>query len=100
MADKLLVRDYIAEKLGAQHLIPLLGVWDDPDDIDFDALPQQFVLKCNHNSGLGMCICKDKSKLDEKETKKLLNKWIHEDFSKFNAEPHYSKIKRKIKLDT
>ena len=61
MVDKYKVRDYIADKLGEEYLIPLLGVWDDPDDIDFDSLPNQFVLKCNHNSGLGMCICKDKS---------------------------------------
>lgn len=53
MADKLAVRPYIAEKIGEEHLVPLLGVWDSPDDIDFEALPEQFVLKCNHNSGLG-----------------------------------------------
>ena len=61
LVDKYLVREYIAEKLGEEYLIPLLGVWDDPDEIDFDALPDQFVLKCNHNSGTGMCICRDKS---------------------------------------
>jgi len=64
MVDKYAVRKYIADTIGEEYLIPLLGVWDNPDDIDFDALPNQFVLKCNHNSGLGMCICRDKSKLD------------------------------------
>ena len=44
MVDKVAVRDYIAEKIGPEYLIPLLGVWDDPDDIDFDQLPDQFVL--------------------------------------------------------
>ena len=53
MVDKFAVREYISEKLGEEYLIPLIGVWDDPDDINFDSLPQQFVLKCNHNSGLG-----------------------------------------------
>ena len=62
MVDKYLVRNYIREQLGEEYLIPLLGVWDSPEEIDFVALPDQFVLKCNHNSGLGMCICKDKSK--------------------------------------
>ena len=57
MVDKYKARDYIAEKIGERYLIPLIGVWDDPDEIDFDALPNRFVLKCNHNSGLGMCIC-------------------------------------------
>ena len=56
MVDKYKVLDYIARMLGEEYLIPLLGVWDDPEDIDFNALPNQFVLKCNHNSGLGMCV--------------------------------------------
>ena len=60
MVDKYKVRDYISEKIGDEYLIPLIGVWDNPDDIDFESLPNQFVLKCNHNSGLGLCICKDK----------------------------------------
>ncbi len=64
MVDKYAVRKYVADTIGEEHLIPLLGVWDSPDEIDFDALPDQFVLKCNHNSGVGLCICKDKSKLD------------------------------------
>ena len=51
MVDKYRVRDYIAEKIGSEHLIPLLGVWKRADDIDFDSLPNQFVLKCNHDSG-------------------------------------------------
>ena len=80
MVDKYKVRNYIAEKLGEEYLIPLLGVWDDPDEIDFDALPSQFVLKCNHNSGLGMCICKDKSKLDIKKVKEELRKGLKQDY--------------------
>ena len=60
MADKYLMRQYVAERIGEGHTIPLLGVWDDPEEIDFDTLPDRFVLKCNHNSGLGMCICRDK----------------------------------------
>lgn len=51
MVDKYAVRDYIAKTIGEEYLIPLLGVWDSPEDIDFDALPNQFVLKCNHDSG-------------------------------------------------
>lgn len=80
MVDKYKVREYIAEQLGEEHLIPLLGVWDDPDDIDFDALPDQFVLKCNHNSGLGMCICKDKSKLDIEKVKNELKKGLKQNY--------------------
>lgn len=67
LVDKVEAKKYVAEKIGEEYIIPTLGVWNDPDEIDFDNLPDQFVLKCNHNSGLGMCICKDKSKLDIKK---------------------------------
>ena len=84
------------EGVGKKDILnDILFVWDDSDEIDWSALPQKFVLKCNHGCGYNI-ICKDKSELDEKETKKLLHKWIREDFSKFNAEPHYAKIPRKI----
>lgn len=96
MADKYAVRDYIAHKLGEEHLIPLLGVWDDPDDIDFETLPNQFVLKCNHNSGLGMCICKDKAKLDVAKVKRQLRKGLHQDYYLSGREWPYKDIPRKI----
>ena len=76
MVDKYEVRQYIADFLGEEYLIPLLGVWDDPEDIDFDALPERFVLKCNHNSGKGLCICKDKSQLDIPKVKAELKKGL------------------------
>ena len=96
MVDKYKVREYIADKLGEEYLIPLLGVWDDPDDIDFDALPNQFVLKCNHNSGLGMCICKDKSKLDIEKVKKELRKGLKQDYYLTGREWPYKSVPRKI----
>lgn len=96
MADKYAVRPYIAEKIGKEHLVPLLGVWDSPDDIDFDSLPDQFVLKCNHNSGLGLCICKDKSELDIEKVKNELRKGLSEDYSVASREWQYRDIPRKI----
>lgn len=96
MVDKYKVRDYISEKIGKEYLIPLLGVWDDPDNIDFDSLPNKFVLKCNHNSGLGMCICKDKSKLDVKEVKKELKKGLNQDYYLNGREWPYKNVPRKI----
>lgn len=96
LVDKYLARDYIKEKLGEEYLIPLLGVWDDPDDIDFDALPEQFVLKCNHNSGLGMCICKDKSKLDIKKVKEELKKGLAQDYYLSGREWPYKNVPRKV----
>lgn len=96
MVDKYKVREYIAQELGEEYLIPLLGVWDDPDEIDFDALPDQFVLKCNHNSGLGMCICKDKSKLDIPKVKAELRKGLKQDYYLTGREWPYKDVPRKI----
>lgn len=96
MVDKYKVRDYIKKELGEEYLIPLIGVWDNPDDIDFDSLPNQFVLKCNHNSGLGMCICKDKSKLDIEKVKKELRKGLKQDYYLTGREWPYKNVPRKI----
>ena len=76
MVDKVKAKEYVAKIIGEEHIIPTLGVWDDPDEIDFNKLPNQFVLKCNHNSGLGMCICRDKSKLDIEKVKRELRKGL------------------------
>lgn len=96
MVDKYKVREYIKEQLGEEYLIPLLGVWDDPDEIDFDALPNQFVLKCNHNSGLGMCICKDKSRLNIAKVKARLRKGMAQDYYMTGREWPYKDVPRKI----
>lgn len=61
MVDKIEVKKYVAKKIGEQYIIPTLGVWDTPDEINFEKLPNKFVLKCNHNSGVGLCICHDKT---------------------------------------
>ncbi|MEI0611471.1 ATP-grasp fold amidoligase family protein [Brachyspira pilosicoli] len=74
-ADKYLAREYIKEKVGEEYLIPLLGVWDNPDDIDFDSLPNQFVLKVNWGTAQNI-IVKDKSKLDIEKTKEQLKNWL------------------------
>ena len=96
MVDKYKARDYIAEKIGERYLIPLIGVWDDPDEIAFDALPNRFVLKCNHNSGLGMCICKDKSVLNIKNVKKGLKRGLKQDYYLTGREWPYKNVPRKI----
>lgn len=94
--DKYEVRKYIADIIGEEYLIPLLGVWDSPDDIDFDKLPNQFVLKCNHNSGLGMCICKDKSKLNIEKVKKDLKKGLKQNYFITSREWPYKNVKPRI----
>ena len=96
MVDKYLVRDYVKEKIGEEYLIPLLGVWDDPEKIDFNELPMQFVLKCNHNSGLGMCICKDKNSLDINKVKEELKKGINQNYYLTSREWPYKDVEPKI----
>ena len=51
MVDKFKVKEYVANLIGAEHIIPTLGVWENAKDVDFDSLPDKFVIKCNHNSG-------------------------------------------------
>lgn len=96
MSDKYLVKQYIAERIGEQYVIPLLGVWNSPDEIDFSKLPERFVLKCNHNSGTGMYICKDKSKMNIEKVKKGLKKGLKEDYFIGSREYAYKDIPRKI----
>ena len=96
MVDKYAVRKYVAETIGEEYLIPSLGVWDDPEDINFDELPNEFVLKCNHNSGVGMCICTDKSKLDIEKVKAELKKGLAQDYYITNREWPYKNVPRKI----
>ncbi len=96
LADKYLVREWISEKIGEEYLIPLLGVWDSFDEIDFDSLPNKFVLKTNHGSGTNE-IVKDKSKLKIKSVRRKFNDWMTMDFAYSTYfEMHYSKINRKI----
>lgn len=94
-ADKYRVREHIAKIIGEQYLIPIHGVYDKAEDIDFDTLPNQFVLKCNHGAGCNV-ICKDKSELDREEAIRKLNGWMAKDFSHFKREYHYASIERKI----
>ena len=71
MVDKYEVKKYIENKIGAEHVIPTLGIWNSFDEIDFDLLPNQFVLKCTHCGGV--YICKDKSTWNTKEIAKKIN---------------------------
>ena len=96
MVDKYAVREYIADKLGEEYLIPLLGVWNNPNDIDFTVLPEQFVLKCNHNSGMGMCICKNKNELNIDNIKNKLKSGLKQNYYLTSREWPYKNVKRKI----
>lgn len=99
LADKYLVRDWVKEKIGEQYLIPLLGVYDKFEEIDFDKLPNQFVIKCNHGSGWNI-IVKDKVKLDLLEVKEKLDKWMSTNFAfRWGYELHYKNMQPKIIIE-
>lgn len=95
LVDKIKVREIIKEKLGEEYLFPLLGVWDSFDEIDFDTLPDRFVLKCNHDSG-SVKVITDKSRINKPELKKFfdgrlsLNPWC------LAREYPYKNVKPKI----
>lgn len=95
MVDKYKVRDYIKETIGEEYLIPLLGVWDKAEDIDFDKLPNQFVLKCTHDSG-GLCICRNKSIFDRRQCVEYLNKRLSNNYYKQWREWPYKNVSPKI----
>ena len=92
MVDKYAVKQYIADRIGQEYVIPLLGVWDRVEDIDFDSLPDRFVLKTTHDSG-GLVICKDKSQLDIRAAKKKISYFLKRKYYDYNREWPYKNVK-------
>lgn len=95
MVDKYAVKKYVAERIGKQYIIPTLGVWKHFDDIDFDKLPNQFVLKCTHDSG-GLVICKDKEKFDIQAARKKITKSLKTNYYYNGREWPYKNVKPRI----
>ena len=95
LVDKYKVRKHIENAIGKQYLIPLIGTWESPKDICFENLPDQFVLKCNHDSG-GVIVCKDKSKLNVKHSINLLQRRLKRDYSWGNREWPYRGVHRLV----
>lgn len=95
VSDKLLVRNYVTEKIGNDYLIPLLGKWNQFEDINFKELPKEFVLKCNHDSG-GIVICKNKDELNYLDIKKKIKKSLNSNFYHIGREYQYRNIKPMI----
>ena len=95
MVDKYAVKQYVANKIGSQYIIPTLGVWNHFDEIDFDELPNQFVLKCTHDSG-GIVICKDKLNLDKRAAKQKLEYYLKRKYYYVHREWPYKNVKPRI----
>lgn len=95
MVDKREAKNYVARIIGSEHIIPTLGVYDRFDEIDFDRLPDRFVLKCTHNSG-GILLCKDKKAFDIGAAKKLFDEQMNYNFYLHTREWPYKNVKPRI----
>lgn len=95
MVDKYEAKTFIAEKIGEKYIIPTLGVWDHFDDIDFDNLPEQFVLKCTHDSG-GLVIVKDKAKMDKTAARRKIEKSLKKNYFYSAREWPYKDVQPRI----
>lgn len=95
MVDKDAAKKYVADLIGEEYIIPTLGVWDTVDEIDFDKLPKQFVLKCTHDSG-GLVVCKAKSSLDVEKAKSKLRRALKNNYYYSNREWPYLNVPRRI----
>ncbi len=95
MVDKYEAKKYVADIIGGEYIIPTLGVWNNFDDIDFEKLPDRFVLKCTHDSG-GVIICHDKKKLDKGMARKVIEKSLKRKFYYVAREWPYKNVKPRI----
>lgn len=92
LTDKYAVREWIKEQIGEKYLIPLLGKWDKPEDIEYSKLPNQFVLKANHGCGCNI-IVKDKNSLDAEVVCRKMHEWLRLNYAYLCGELQYEKIK-------
>ena len=95
MVDKYEAKKYVADIIGEEYIIPTLGVWDRFEDIDFDKLPEQFVLKCTHDSG-GLVICRDKASFNKEAAAKRINKCLKKNYYLDNREWPYKDVKPRV----
>ena len=95
MVDKFAAKEYVAGVIGQEHIIPTIGVWDRPEDIDWESLPQQFVLKVTHDSG-GLVVCTDKSSLDKEAAVRQLRSALKTDYYIGSREWPYKDVPKRI----
>ena len=95
LVDKYEVKKYVADTVGEEYVIPLIGVYDSADDIDFDKLPDKFVLKCTNDSG-SVIICTDKAELNIEETRAKIKKYLKRRYYYHSREWPYKNIKPRI----
>jgi len=98
MVDKAKAKEYVSKIIGEEYIIPTIGIYESFDDIDFDKLPKQFVIKCTHDSG-GLVIVKDKLKLDINNTRKIINKCLKRNYYYVGREWPYKNVKPRIIIE-
>lgn len=98
MVDKYEVKKYVADIIGEEYIIPTIGIYNNFDEIDFNKLPNKFVIKCTHDSG-GVVVCKDKTKLNIKEARKKINKCLKRNFFYVGREWPYKNVKPRIIIE-
>lgn len=97
MVDKYAVKKYVADIIGEKYIIPTLGVWDKPEDIDWNALPNEFVLKTTHGGGSGgVVICKDKKTFDRNKAILTLRDSMNSDIYRSLREWPYKDVKKRV----
>lgn len=98
LTDKYDVRKYVADKGLQDILIPMVGIYDDVEEIDFNTLPQKFVVKCTNGSARTIMVY-DKDKLDQDSMRVTLNSWLKDSYGCISGEPHYDKIKPRVIIE-
>ena len=97
MVDKYAVKEYVSNIIGDKYIIPTLGVWNSPEEIDWDSLPNQFVLKTTHGGGnIGVVICTDKKNVDRDKAIAKLRKSLKQDISRYFREWPYKNVPKRI----
>lgn len=95
MVDKYAVKQWVADRIGEEYIIPTLGVWNNFDEIDVNALPDQFVLKCTHDSG-SVVICRDKHKFSKEDARKKINHLLKRNYYLCSREWPYKNVQPRI----
>jgi len=98
MVDKYEAKNYVGNIIGKEYIIPTIGIYDKFDDIDFEKLPDKFVIKCTHDSG-SVVVVKDKSKLDIRKTRKKINKGLRNNGFNYGREWPYKNVKPRILIE-
>lgn len=97
MVDKILAKKYVASIIGSEYVVPLLGIWDRPENIEWDSLPDRFVLKTNHGGGnTGVVICKNKDSFDRERAILKLDNSLNQDVYHSLREWPYKDINKKV----